>query len=101
MKTFGKIKPVRGIDCNLILTKWQKVFLKAFASSDLKEHFNFSGGTALSGFYLEHRLSDGLDFFSSVKGAHSQKVGKENKESTPGGGGIGITPVRGLNCPAP
>ena len=67
MKTFGKIKPVRGIDRNLILTKWQKVFLKAFASSDLKEHFNLSGGTALSGFYLEHRLSDDLDFISSVK----------------------------------
>ncbi len=67
MKTFGKIKPIRGIDCNLILTEWQKVFLKAFASSDLKEHFNLSGGTALSGFYLEHRLSDDLDFFSSVK----------------------------------
>ncbi len=67
MKMFGKIKPVREIDCNLILTKWQKVFLKAFASSELRDQFNLSGGTALSAFYLEHRLSDDLDFFSPVK----------------------------------
>ncbi|MEZ4524961.1 MAG: nucleotidyl transferase AbiEii/AbiGii toxin family protein [Desulfobacterales bacterium] len=64
MKKYGAIKPVRGIEDNRILTHWQKKFLRAFADSDLKNMFRLSGGTALSAFYLEHRLSFDLDFFS-------------------------------------
>ncbi|MGE0087097.1 MAG: nucleotidyl transferase AbiEii/AbiGii toxin family protein [Desulfococcaceae bacterium] len=64
MKKYGAIKPVRGIEDNRILTHWQKEFLRAFAGSDLKNVFRLSGGTALSAFYTEHRLSSDLDFFS-------------------------------------
>ena len=33
----------------------------------IKEEFVFSGGTALAEYYLEHRLSDDIDFFSIKK----------------------------------
>lgn len=64
---FGMRKPVRKIENNKILTTWQQTFLRFFADSELNEIFRLSGGTALSAFYLEHRLSDDLDFFSSEK----------------------------------
>lgn len=60
-------RPVKGIEDNLILTNYQKAFLKEFGNSSLKEVFKLTGGTALSAFYLEHRLSEDLDFFSSEK----------------------------------
>lgn len=60
-------EPVRGIDDNRILTTQQKEFLTAFARSDLRQAFRLTGGTALSAFYLEHRLSEDLDFFSQEK----------------------------------
>jgi predicted nucleotidyltransferase component of viral defense system len=48
-----------------LLTKSQREFLE-FAGQEpaLFEHFYFSGGTALSEFYLQHRFSEDLDFFS-------------------------------------
>jgi hypothetical protein len=60
-------KPQRGIEDNLILSAQQKNFLRAFSKSDLREVFRLTGGTALSAFYLEHRLSEDLDFFSTEK----------------------------------
>lgn len=60
-------KPVRGIGDNRVLTSNQIAFLRKFAQSDLKDFFRLTGGTALSAFYLEHRLSEDLDFFSSEK----------------------------------
>lgn len=60
-------KPIRGINDNKILTPHQKGFLQSFIKSDLKDVFRLTGGTALSAFYLEHRLSEDLDFFSSEK----------------------------------
>lgn len=33
-------------------------------STSLREHFYLTGGTALAGFYLGHRYSEDLDFFS-------------------------------------
>lgn len=59
--------PVKGIDNNRILTPNQKTFLKEFVKSELREVFRLAGGTALSAFYLEHRLSEDLDFFSKEK----------------------------------
>lgn len=48
-----------------ILTSAQKKFLELFARQPaLANHFVLSGGTALAGFHLFHRLSDDLDFFS-------------------------------------
>jgi predicted nucleotidyltransferase component of viral defense system len=50
-----------------ILTKGQKNILKRLPLS-LKNNFVFSGGTALAAFYLEHRLSEDLDFFGKNLG---------------------------------
>lgn len=47
-----------------ITTKRQKEFLKLVAGSDLSQQFYFTGGTALSLYYFQHRFSEDLDFFS-------------------------------------
>ncbi len=60
-------KPLRGVDNSIILTPNQKDFLHKFTKSELRDVFRLTGGTALSAFYLEHRLSEDLDFFSTEK----------------------------------
>lgn len=60
-------RPIRGINDNRILNLYQIAFLKEFTRADLKSVFRLTGGAALSAFYLEHRLSEDLDFFSSEK----------------------------------
>jgi len=48
-----------------LLNKQQKKFLEFFCSQpELYQQFYFSGGTALSEYYLQHRYSEDLDFFS-------------------------------------
>jgi len=48
-----------------ILTKTQKEILNYLSKDkDFTSNFYFTGGTALSEFYLQHRLSEDLDFFS-------------------------------------
>ncbi len=47
-----------------ILTPLQKNLLKQFALSSLNEIFFLTGGTALSAFFLQHRYSEDLDFFT-------------------------------------
>jgi predicted nucleotidyltransferase component of viral defense system len=47
-----------------ILTDHQQKALKLIAQTQLAEDFYFSGGTALAYFYLQHRKSEDLDFFS-------------------------------------
>ncbi|GBR74244.1 hypothetical protein NO1_1454 [Candidatus Termititenax aidoneus] len=48
-----------------LLNKRQQNFLQFFNSwPELSERFYFSGGTALSEYYLQHRFSEDLDFFS-------------------------------------
>lgn len=48
-----------------IITEEQEIILKEFQKDDfLRSNFYFTGGTALSFFYLQHRLSLDLDFFS-------------------------------------
>jgi predicted nucleotidyltransferase component of viral defense system len=50
---------------NEILTKKQVAFLEKMGESDfLVRQFYLSGGTALAAFYLQHRYSEDLDFFS-------------------------------------
>ncbi|HGJ65844.1 TPA: hypothetical protein ENS27_10705 [bacterium] len=51
-----------------ILTTFQKEFIKIFSETRLKDSFYLTGGTALSEFYLQHRLSDDLDFFTEDEG---------------------------------
>lgn len=49
-------------------TKEQKIILDEVRRSNFfRSSFYFTGGTALSGFYLSHRYSDDLDFFSQKK----------------------------------
>src|SRR5258708_710604 len=52
-------------NCMNILTPFQSAFLKAFSQTPLNARFYLTGGTALSAFYLQHRLSEDLDFFTA------------------------------------
>lgn len=48
-----------------ILTQKQRILLNLISQQEnLKSNFYFSGGTALAEYYLHHRLSEDLDFFS-------------------------------------
>lgn len=48
-----------------IITPEQKIILAGIKeNSFIRENFYFTGGTALAEFYLQHRYSDDLDFFS-------------------------------------
>lgn len=48
-----------------ILTERQKHLLQIFFSnSDIKKNFYLTGGTALAEYYLHHRYSEDLDFFT-------------------------------------
>ena len=48
------------------ITKLQKTLLQVFSESPGGEHFYLTGGTALAYFYLKHRMSNDLDFFTST-----------------------------------
>ena len=47
-----------------ILTSFQTDFLKQFGKTSLTESFFLTSGTALSAFFLHHRFSEDLDFFT-------------------------------------
>jgi hypothetical protein len=50
-----------------ILTEAQRRFLRAAASVDpVRDSFWLTGGTALAAYYLGHRLSEDLDFFTAT-----------------------------------
>lgn len=49
-----------------LLSPIQKRFLNLFSRLEDKDQFYLAGGTALSEYYLGHRLSFDLDFFTSV-----------------------------------
>lgn len=67
-----------------ILTPAQKLIFDQVIKSDfLRSNFYFTGGTALSEFYLKHRHSQDLDFFSDKKFETDQiniEVGKWAKK---------------------
>lgn len=51
-----------------ILTERQEKILKLLgAHTEIASSFYLSGGTALAGFYLFHRYSEDLDFFSEIE----------------------------------
>lgn len=52
------------IENNSVLTEQQKILLKQFIAWPQASVFYLTGGTALSAFYLHHRLSEDLDFFT-------------------------------------
>lgn len=45
----------------------QKLLLALGKEKFIQEHFYFTGGTALAKFYLRHRYSEDLDFFSETE----------------------------------
>lgn len=50
---------------NKILTKRQLLILKKISEDEfINKNFYLTGGTALAGVYLQHRISEDLDFFS-------------------------------------
>ena len=51
-----------------ILSPLQKKFISLFAANKMMQpRFYLTGGTALAAYYLHHRLSEDLDFFSSTE----------------------------------
>lgn len=48
----------------IVLSSFQRKVLQLFKTSTLSTKFYLSGGTALAEFYLKHRLSEDLDFFT-------------------------------------
>lgn len=51
----------------MTVTDLQKRILHRFSELPDKEAFYLTGGTALSAFYLKHRKSNDLDFFTDVE----------------------------------
>ncbi|MFQ6091943.1 MAG: nucleotidyl transferase AbiEii/AbiGii toxin family protein [bacterium] len=51
-----------------VLTPLQEDFIGFFAKTVLKDTFLLTGGTALSAFYLQHRISEDVDFFTEEEG---------------------------------
>ena len=50
-----------------LLTNLQKEFLSVFSGLSDQKQFYLTGGTALAEYYLGHRLSFDLDFFTSIE----------------------------------
>lgn len=57
-------KPLKGFGT---LTPLQKEFMEILASLPDKENFYLAGGTALAEYYLGHRLSFDLDYFTGTE----------------------------------
>ena len=49
-----------------VLTKFQEKLLREISVTPIKDNFFLTGGTALSAFYLRHRFSEDLDFFTQI-----------------------------------
>lgn len=52
-----------------IFTNLQKELIREMSKTPIKDSFFLTGGTALSVFYLQHRYSEDLDFFTEIPGA--------------------------------
>ncbi|HRQ42294.1 MAG TPA: nucleotidyl transferase AbiEii/AbiGii toxin family protein [Chloroflexota bacterium] len=50
-----------------IFTPFQKQILTAIGHSPLSTSFYLTGGTTLAAYYLQHRYSEDLDFFTSIQ----------------------------------
>ena len=58
-----------------ILSENQQIILKLISSNSyIKDNFYLGGGTALADFYLKHRFSEDLDFFSEKIEVESRGV---------------------------
>lgn len=57
------------------LTREQEIILREFSkNSRLRKQFYLTGGTALSAFYLHHRFSEDLDFFTQKQFENAEVV---------------------------
>lgn len=52
-----------------IFTNLQEELIREMSKTPIKDSFFLTGGTALSVFYLQHRYSEDLDFFTEIPGA--------------------------------
>ncbi len=52
-----------------LLTPFQTAFLEEMGRTNLRDSFYLTGGTALAEFYLQHRYSEDLDFFTDTENA--------------------------------
>ena len=52
------------MELNSILSRFQQQALAYFKKTSLVKHFYLAGGTALAEYYLHHRKSEDLDFFT-------------------------------------
>jgi predicted nucleotidyltransferase component of viral defense system len=77
-----------------ILTDLQEEILKIFAKTEEAELFYLTGGTALATFYLQHRLSKDLDFFTPEEEAIGYMG--ERLKSNLAAGGIEVRTIRKL-----
>lgn len=78
-----------------ILTNLQKKILNLFSDLPDKEAFYLTGGTALSAFFLKHRKSHALDFFTNTEElipSFSQKLEESLKEK-----GLRVERLRGFH----
>lgn len=66
---------------DLLTEKQRLIFDKVSKDSTLNSQFYFTGGTALSAFYLQHRESEDLDFFSEKKFDSEGVLGKVSQWS--------------------
>ncbi len=57
------------------LTLLQKKVLDLFDKSSLKDKFYWTGGTLLSSYYLHHRRSNDIDFFTDEPFTYNQIIG--------------------------
>jgi len=55
---------LNALSKNEILTAEQKMLLKQFSTSALRDLYYLTGGTALAAFHLQHRYSEDLDLFT-------------------------------------
>lgn len=60
-----------------ILSSLQSKFLKLFFQSYLGQDFFLTGGTALSAFYFQHRISEDLDLFTLKQNVEFNAVSAE------------------------
>lgn len=56
----------------MILTPAHEIILSTLAKSDLADRFYWTGGTLLSHYYLHHRKSFDLDFFTEKPFEHDE-----------------------------
>ena len=85
----GKPTHSTGADRISVLTQTQQRFLQTFFETQTSEEpFYLSGGTALAGYYLEHRYSDDLDFFTRDRGSLEPAFHRERVERAAAAAGV-------------